>query len=95
VIFREEKIIGRNLKIMGQFKFSIDRLLSNENYDLWTLKLEMVLTKEDLSSVVEDDLLTTESEAWKKKNGKELWPEAHLEFWRPNKSQKFYINLAI
>jgi hypothetical protein len=55
--------------VIFKFKFSIDKL-NNENYDLWSLKTEMVLTKEDLWSVVEDDLPTTESDAWKKKNGK-------------------------
>ncbi len=46
--------------------------LNNENYDIWSTKMEMMLIKEDLWNVVEDDLPTTESEASKKKNGKAL-----------------------
>jgi hypothetical protein len=46
--------------------------LNNENYDIWSIKMEMMLIKEDLWNVVEDDLRETGSEAWKKKNGKTL-----------------------
>ena len=42
--------------------------LNNENYQLWKFKIEMLLIKEDLWTVINDDVPTTLTDAWTKKD---------------------------